>query len=137
MYSFHVFRYAEHVASAEEDSVAPLDTPSHVVMLTNDADNKRRAAAEGVNASTMRDYVTDILKIPELEDLLSFSDEAGEALNGKGPVTHFPPHLSLGTIQAGLKTGDLLQGVYHASRWVRFASPSFLSLLYIRNVNWS
>ena len=81
---YFVVRYAEHVASAEEDSVAALDAPSHVVMLTNDADNKKRAAAEGVNASTMREYVTEILKIPELE------------------VRHFPLSGSISTVLTGL-----------------------------------
>jgi hypothetical protein len=63
-------RYAEHVHEALSGGlVQPVDdsdSVSRVVLLTNDADNRAKANADGLYAVSMRDYVTkDLKSVPD------------------------------------------------------------------------
>ncbi|KAK3086411.1 hypothetical protein FSP39_018074 [Pinctada imbricata] len=88
------------------------DKKMGVVLLTNDADNKRKALDMGLVTFTVHEYVEGLVNCGDLVDRLS---SAGAKLY-VGDKMQFPEHLPLSTIQKGLKTGKYLQGNYMASR---------------------
>eukprot|EP00037_Helgoeca_nana_P036307 m.10789 g.10789 ORF g.10789 m.10789 type:complete len:1012 (+) comp7149_c0_seq1:34-3069(+) len=120
--------YAEHVHEALSGGlVQPVDdsdSVSRVVLLTNDADNRAKANADGLYAVSMRDYVTKDLKCSELEDLLPIAASAAGGLADEGameedagaPAVVHTPYLSPAAIQAGIQSKALLKGTFHASK---------------------
>eukprot|EP00040_Diaphanoeca_grandis_P015316 m.77993 g.77993 ORF g.77993 m.77993 type:complete len:1019 (+) comp25067_c0_seq1:139-3195(+) len=107
--------YATHVNTSDTDAATSVDTPSNVVMLSNDVANLAFAKKEGLTSSNMRDYVVQILKSPELEDLLALDAHDTSATTTLSS-TLFTPHISMSAIQVGIKSKSLHQGVFHASR---------------------
>ena len=59
------------------------------------------------------DYVRNLKTSEPLIDLL-VKEKSQEDV--KSSLFHYPPHLKLSLIQAGLKSGKYLQGKFHASR---------------------
>eukprot|EP00038_Savillea_parva_P009841 m.186189 g.186189 ORF g.186189 m.186189 type:complete len:1044 (+) comp16690_c0_seq1:60-3191(+) len=130
--------YAQHIREALQSHSTAMDTDDlcRVVLLTNDADNGRKAKADGLHAVSMRDYIVKDLNAPDLEDLLPMAASEAAALShtefdnvndegaGAGGSTstsnsgsvQYLPYLTAAAIQAGLKTKALLQGTFHASR---------------------
>ncbi|XP_077301036.1 exosome complex exonuclease RRP44-like protein Dis3 [Arctopsyche grandis] len=101
--------YGEHISLSffiKKDKIK-------IVLLTDDADNLKKACESGIIASTVRDYVKSFKAYPGLEDKLShhtfvLENNINESL--------FPPHLTPQQIHDGIKTGKFLQGTYYASR---------------------
>lgn len=83
-----------------------------IVLLTDDADNRRKAEKEGIVAFSVRDYVKSLSETPYLQDKLCLKEYGSE--NASKPL--FPPHLTLVQIHEGIKNGKLYQGSFAASR---------------------
>jgi exosome complex exonuclease DIS3/RRP44 len=83
-----------------------------IVLLTDDADNRRKADAEGIIAFSVRDYVKSLSETPYLQDKLCLKEYGSEHNNN--PLC--PPHLTLVQIHEGIKNGKLYQGSFAASR---------------------
>lgn len=83
-----------------------------VVLVTNDAENKRKASEEGLNVFTIHEYVKSLRNSSSLVDRLS---QSGQNVSYRDKV-EFPEHLSLSVIQKGIKSGKYVQGSYMASR---------------------
>lgn len=101
------------------------------VLLSDDANNRRLALAEGIQASTTRDYVEGM---PEeasvsLGDLVAAVgtgfdkdqaavESAQRTASGSGTrVAIYDEYLSTGTLQAGIKSGALHQGVFRPNSY--------------------
>lgn len=82
-----------------------------VVLLTDDADNRKKAADEGITAFSIRDYVKSLTETPHLQDKLSLKEYGSE---NNSPL--YAPHLTLVQIHNGIKNGKLYQGSFVASR---------------------
>ncbi|KAL5510957.1 hypothetical protein ACEPAG_3676 [Sanghuangporus baumii] len=89
-----------------------------VVLLTDDAENRRRAESEGVRCLSVRQYVEGTKEASQLLDLLSYAAEtsieptqAGTA--GRGPL--YPEYLPQSALLAGIRAGDLHQGHFNAN----------------------
>ena len=93
---------------------ASLRDPPKVILLTNDRENLEKARADGLAAYTIHDYANSLTDHPSLVDRLAGSGSEG-GTKSKGKII-YPEHLPLSTIQAGLKSGRLHQGVFHGSR---------------------
>ena len=94
------------------------ETPPTVILITNDRENRQKAADMGILAYTIHDYAKSLTEHPSLVDRLARSTKDGEnseAKNQKGKIL-FPEHLPLSTIQTGVKTGKYLQGPFQGSR---------------------
>ena len=93
------------------------EAPPIVILITNDRENREKAAEIGLNAYTIFDYAKSLTEHPTLVDRLASnsSDGDGHTYNTKGK-TLFPEHLPLSAIQSGLKSGRYLQGAYQGSR---------------------
>lgn len=83
-----------------------------IVLLTDDADNRKKADSDGIIAFSVRDYVKSLTETPNLEDKLSLKEYGSE--HDKNPLC--PPHLTLISIHDGIKNGKLYQGSFLASR---------------------
>lgn len=83
-----------------------------ILLLTDDADNRKKAETEGIGALSVRDYVKSLTESPFLQDKLSLKEYGSEQSNK--PL--FPPHLTLVQIHDGIKNGKLYQGTFAASR---------------------
>ncbi|ORY48228.1 RNB-domain-containing protein [Rhizoclosmatium globosum] len=76
------------------------------VLMTDDADNKRKAGAEGLFAYSVRDYVESMTSFPELVDMIAAVDDNDDG----GKKFTYPDHLTPSQITAGLKSGAFCQG---------------------------
>ncbi|XP_041376230.1 exosome complex exonuclease RRP44-like [Gigantopelta aegis] len=85
-----------------------------VVLLTNDADNRKKARDEGITVFTIEEYVKSLKSNPGLIDKLARSDK-GMSIESHGKNL-YPEHLALSELQRGIKSGKYLQGSFMASR---------------------
>ncbi|KAI9098207.1 hypothetical protein DFS34DRAFT_102905 [Phlyctochytrium arcticum] len=77
------------------------------VLVTDDAENRKRATKGGIKAMSVREYVATITDHPEIVDMVAAVDE--ENIDQEDRV-FFPEHLATSQISAGLKSGSFLQG---------------------------
>eukprot|EP00736_Rhodelphis_marinus_P013737 Rmarinus@m.21213 len=90
-------------------------------VLTNDRACLEKAKAEGLTAQTIHDYVKQAY--PELQDYLAAaqpteadgSGAGAEQVRGKRRVQHYQTHLPMSEVNAGLKDGSLVQGVFRVN----------------------
>lgn len=83
-----------------------------VLLLTDDAENRKKAEAEGITAFSVGDYVRSLTESPYLQDKLSLKEYSNE--KSSNPL--YPPHLTLVQVHDGIKNGKLYQGSFAASR---------------------
>ncbi|KAK4699143.1 hypothetical protein P7C70_g7123, partial [Phenoliferia sp. Uapishka_3] len=97
-------------------STTPTRTPVSVLLLTDDADNKRKALSEGIDAKTVREYVESLpneLSIVLL-DLLAASGSSNFDKKKNGAAL-YAEYLPPSVFQAGIKSGQLFQGHFNPS----------------------
>ncbi|KAI8900268.1 hypothetical protein BC833DRAFT_582497 [Globomyces pollinis-pini] len=80
----------------------------NVLLITDDAANRKKAIEEDISALSIRSYVESLSAYPDLVDLV-----AASALEEVDPVNQFSyaEHLSATQISAGLKSTAFYQGV--------------------------
>lgn len=101
--------YSEHLKTSKADPDG-----LKVVLLTNDQGNKQKAEESGMLVYKFEEYVKSLIANPELVDRLALSnDDKNDVTSSK---VLFPEHLPLSRVQAGIKSGTLLQGTFRASR---------------------
>lgn len=83
-----------------------------IVLLTEDVDNKTRAAEDGLLALSMEDYITSLENSSFLLDKLC---KRSYTMNIQGKEL-FPCHLTPVEVHDGISSGKLLQGTFLASR---------------------
>ncbi|KAF9043793.1 RNB-domain-containing protein [Hymenopellis radicata] len=91
----------------------------NVVLLTEDAANRQKAQAEGIKASSVRNYVEGMSSAAQLLDLLSASgsDDILPTKASAGRQALYPDYLPPSTLQAGVKSGQLHQGHFTANQY--------------------
>ncbi|KAK0537647.1 exosome catalytic subunit dis3 [Tilletia horrida] len=96
------------------EDAAPLD----VILLSDDADNVRRAKDAGLPAMPVREYIKGLPNYDQLSDLLSarFTDAPAEG-GTRSAEALYPQHMSLAELNAGVKSGALYQGYFNASAY--------------------
>ncbi|MFT7817935.1 exosome complex exonuclease RRP44 isoform X1 [Arapaima gigas] len=100
--------YSEHLKKV------PNAEDLRIILLTDDKENREKAKACGLTAYKFEEYIKSLTANPELMDRLALdTNDVSEISSGK---ILFPEHLPLSRIQAGIKSGTFLQGVFHASR---------------------
>ncbi|KAJ1980776.1 exosome catalytic subunit dis3 [Dimargaris cristalligena] len=77
------------------------------MMLSDDADNRRKATADGIPNASVMDYLQDYVEYPELIDMVSQASVG----NDKGDQrVCYDEHLTKLQVQSGLKSGKYVQG---------------------------
>ncbi|KAI8908112.1 hypothetical protein DFJ77DRAFT_503502 [Powellomyces hirtus] len=77
------------------------------VLVTDDADNRRKAVAEKLPAYSVKEYVSSMADHPELIDMVATVNE--ENIDEEEKFA-YPEHLANSQISAGLKSGAFFQG---------------------------
>jgi exosome complex exonuclease DIS3/RRP44 len=95
------------------------------VLVTDDAENRRKAIEDGLLAFSAREYVEKLDEFPELVDLVAARDEKTDEAN----QFSYLEHLSATQISAGLKSNAFYQGV------VSISTHNFLEGTVIIKVN--
>jgi exosome complex exonuclease DIS3/RRP44 len=80
-------------------------------LITDDAENRRKAKAEGLCAFSIREYVEKLKEYPDIVDLVAARDDESDEAN----QFTYPEHLSPTQISAGLRSGAFHQGVVSIS----------------------
>jgi len=101
-----------------------------VLLLTNDRENLRLAEADGLRAQTVHAFVASLPNAAEVQDLLAPVHGAADAdgaddLSADGARSkrkrkdgqHYPPHLNMSELTAGLQSGEFHQGKLRVSRY--------------------
>ncbi|KAJ6519275.1 hypothetical protein C8R45DRAFT_16821, partial [Mycena sanguinolenta] len=92
-----------------------------VMLLTEDAANRKKAEESGIAATSIRKYISSLPEstAAQLLDLLSAADdneiEPTRAVGGRQAM--YPEYLSESVLQAGLSTGKLHKGHFNASTY--------------------
>ena len=85
-----------------------------IVLITDDADNRRKAQEVDLQTISVQKYVEAMNDSPMMIDKLN---RTGSGSNGEIDKKFlFPEHLSPAQINSGIKTGNLHQGVFYLSR---------------------
>ncbi|KAM3452082.1 hypothetical protein MY3296_004819 [Beauveria thailandica] len=102
--------YGEHLAAQAGKGEAPA-----VVMLTDDRDNIRKAKKEGIEASTLRDYIGSLAHGENLLDLIPESQSQAREVINKGSQPLYPEYFTLSRMMTGVKAGLMHQGIFNVS----------------------
>ncbi|CAE6477184.1 unnamed protein product [Rhizoctonia solani] len=109
--------YAKHYTSAWRKRSSSLP---EIVLLTDDAENRRRAVNEGIKTLSVREYVNGTKSSAALLDLLAAESIEGEEDTGMKQARKkvlYEEYLSQATLVAGVKSGDLYQGYFNANAY--------------------
>lgn len=96
--------YANHLAS-----VTKKNTPT-IVVITNDAENRRKSKSEGIEAVSLRNYVGGLENADKLLDMVV----EGQSRGSQGDLI-YPDYYSQSKLQTGIKAGVMHQGVFQVS----------------------
>ncbi|KAH9913246.1 RNB-domain-containing protein [Fomitopsis serialis] len=90
-----------------------------VVLLSDDVANRQKAEKEGIACISVRKYVEALKECSELLDLLSAPGSDGveptRAVAARQAL--YPDYLSMSTMLAGVKSGELHQGHFNANQY--------------------
>ena len=96
-----------------KDHLKPLQIG--IVLITDDAENRRKAQEIHLQAVNIQSYVEAMLM--NVDMLVDKLNKTGSGSNSEiNRKFLFPEHLSPAQINLGIKTGDLFQGVFYLSR---------------------
>ncbi|KHN94465.1 mitotic control protein dis3 [Metarhizium album ARSEF 1941] len=99
--------YGEHLSQAKAGR-APA-----VVMLSDDQESLKKARSEGLNASSLRDYVGSLEDGDRLLDMVAEYQSQGGFK--KQSQMLYPEYLSLSKMTTGVKAGLMHQGIFNVS----------------------
>lgn len=107
--------YTEHLAQAVKRSGTKSRQAPAVVMLSDDRDNLRKSKKEGISASSLRDYVSDLENADQLLDMISVVKEGREIKDIKATEQLYQEYFSVSKMMTGVKAGTLHQGIFNVS----------------------
>ncbi|ODV78253.1 RNB-domain-containing protein [Suhomyces tanzawaensis NRRL Y-17324] len=84
----------------------------NIVFICNDADNRRKAISEKIDARSLTEYIEDLKNADDLRDLIP--NETTNFATGENE-TSFPEYYNDSRIMAGVKNGTLYQGILNIS----------------------
>ncbi|WLF79340.1 exosome catalytic subunit dis3 [Lodderomyces elongisporus] len=87
-----------------------------IVYVCNDADNRNKAKADGLNVKSLLEYMEILPNGEDLKDLIP-TDFSRTDLEKGYDETSFPEYYSNARIMAGIKNGTLYQGILNISTY--------------------
>ncbi|KAL0954735.1 hypothetical protein HGRIS_003688 [Hohenbuehelia grisea] len=122
--------YNSHIAAHSQPSKASsvmqsMKKPPVVVLITDDVANRRKAEEERIPCSSLRKYIETAKEAVQLLDLLASTgsqDDDGENETEADRLAAiakdaFDEYLPTGVLSAGIKSGTLHQGHFHANQY--------------------
>jgi exosome complex exonuclease DIS3/RRP44 len=129
--------YGEHLALTKAAKIPA------VVMLSDDRDNLRKAREQGIHASSLRDYVSELEDGERLLDMIAESQsqaQGGFKQASQQPI--YPEYYTASRMMTGVKAGLLHQGIFNVSPYNYLegsikvpAFPKALLILGRENIN--
>ena len=104
--------YAEHLQQAVK-SRKSARCPA-LVMLSDDQENLKKAKQDGIQASSLHDYVSGLPDADRLLDMVAAARENRVAKDGKASML-YPEYMSMSAMLTGIKAGTLHQGIFNVS----------------------
>ncbi|KAH8977266.1 RNB-domain-containing protein [Lactarius hatsudake] len=95
----------------------PKPTLPTIVLLTEDADNRRKAEKDSIPCYSVRQYLEGMPESTQLMDLLSAGSDSIEPAIAAGRPPLYSEYLPTGALTAGVKAGQLHQGHFNASQF--------------------
>ncbi|PFH47029.1 hypothetical protein AMATHDRAFT_153135 [Amanita thiersii Skay4041] len=118
--------YTSHLSLARKQLRGKNKKAPKVLLITEDAANRRKAEAQGISTMSIRQYVEKMSeddKKPQLLDLLTAVDEdeieptrASAAATGT-KASLYSEYLPQAMLLAGIKSGNLHQGHFNANQY--------------------
>ena len=105
--------YAEHLEQATKGSKKKCP---RIVVLTDDKENLRKANIDGIVATSLVDYVSQLEDSDRMLDMIATSQSQREGRTGPGEL-FYPEHYSLSKMSTGVKSGTLHQGTFNVSTY--------------------
>ncbi|KAJ3733858.1 hypothetical protein DFJ43DRAFT_1067052 [Lentinula guzmanii] len=112
--------YNTHISLTRPPIRGQKQTPHPtVVLMTEDAANREKAAKSGVTSISVRKYVEGMKDANLLLDLLAAdgSQEIEPTKAASGRQALYPDYLPISTLLAGVKAGELHQGHFNANQY--------------------
>uniref|UniRef100_A0A060SYB3 Ribosomal RNA-processing protein 44 n=1 Tax=Blastobotrys adeninivorans TaxID=409370 RepID=A0A060SYB3_BLAAD len=81
-----------------------------VVLISNDKDNLKKAADQGVTALSLKDYLLEFKNGQELLDLCPVVDSEDSSDASRPKEVAYPPYYPMSRLLGGIKNGTLHQG---------------------------
>ena len=99
---------------------------SKIILITNDRLNKNIAKKDGIECSSIEEYVAlHVEQYPEMSDLVAApnldaqgGDDSARGTGRGGRTAIYTPHLPMSVLAAGIKTGKYYQGAIRMSQYV-------------------
>ncbi|ODA81947.1 hypothetical protein RJ55_00452 [Drechmeria coniospora] len=99
--------YGDHLAQTRAAKVPAI------VMLSDDQDNLRKARAQGLHASTLKDYVSSLDDADKLLDMVADSQSQGGFR--KPSQLLYPEYYTMSRMMTGVKSSLMHQGIFNVS----------------------
>ncbi|KIO27825.1 hypothetical protein M407DRAFT_7135 [Tulasnella calospora MUT 4182] len=114
-YNVHLEEARHQSPSKQKAAEVPL-----VVLLTDDAKNRKFAGELGIPTVRVRDYVAGLADAEHLVDVLAVDEEDTAAeeihiMSKRAPL--YTEHLSVSSCRAGVESGHFHQGYFNASKY--------------------
>lgn len=97
--------YSSHLRA-----IAKKKAPA-IVVLTNDQENRRKSKAEGLDALSLSDYVSDLGDADRLLDMVAEGQDNRQSFG----ELFYPAYFSSSKLATGVKNKSLHQGIFHVS----------------------
>ncbi|RDA83841.1 hypothetical protein CP532_0249 [Ophiocordyceps camponoti-leonardi (nom. inval.)] len=102
--------YGDHLARAKAKKKPGIV----VVMLSDDADNVRKARAQGIEASTLAEYLASLEDGDKLLDMIAESQSRGGRFSKQSQML-YPEYYTQSKMMTGVKAGLMHQGIFNVS----------------------
>jgi exosome complex exonuclease DIS3/RRP44 len=106
--------YQDHITKAVKAARGDLKKVPAVVMLTDDKENLRKAKEDGINAISLKEYVTGLDDADRLLDMINVAAERNQYRDTKAQNI-YPEYYSVSKMMTGVKSGTLHQGIFNVS----------------------
>ena len=107
--------YAEHLQQSAKKRKSKSKSPS-IVMLSDDKENLRKARSEGLEVSSLYEYVSNLEDAAHLLDMINTSRPRIESRQNQTNQL-YPEHFSMSKIMTGIRAGNLHQGTFNVSTY--------------------
>ncbi|KAL9010559.1 MAG: hypothetical protein Q9173_004516 [Seirophora scorigena] len=104
--------YGSHLQASAKSAGRAKAFPT-VVMLSDDKDNLRKARAENLPASSLREYVAGLEDADRLLDMISASRSVQDSRMAAEQL--YPDYSSMSKMMTGVRAGTLHQGIFNVS----------------------
>ena len=107
--------YSEHLVQAVKAAGGRSKQTPTVVMLSDDKDNLRKAKSDGIEASSLKNYVNGLENADQLLDMISIAKEGREIKDAQASENLYQEYFSVSKMTTGVKNGTLHQGIFNVS----------------------